>query len=120
VGLPGVPRGSGRAGPRTPADVGAAEDASRHAARALDEIAQAAGADWRQPGGAADRVALTLCRLRRARAGELGGIRHGDEAVRESLRHADHDALVWFASRALAYMDESGFPEAVEPWVRSD
>ena len=36
-------------------------------------------------GSAADRAALTLCRLRRARAGELGGMGHGDEAVRDAL-----------------------------------
>jgi hypothetical protein len=100
-----------------PSDVVASEDAVRHARRAVNEIESAAGKDWNEPGNAADRAALTLCRLRRARAGELGGIRHGDEAVREALRSVDPAALAWLASRAIAYMDESDFPEAVEPWL---
>jgi hypothetical protein len=25
-------------------------------------------------------------------------------------------AVVWLLSRAISYMDESGFPEAVAPW----
>ncbi len=87
-----------------------------HAGRAAGEIDDAVGEDWYEPGGAADRAALTLCRLRRARAGELGSTRHGDEAVRNSLAQANPDALVWLASRAISFMDESGFPEAVEPW----
>ena len=41
---------------------------------------------------------------------------HGDEAVRTALLQADQEALIWFASRAISYMDESGFPEAVERW----
>jgi hypothetical protein len=86
----------------------------RHARRAVAEIEDAAGKDWDEPGNAADRAALTLCRLRRARAGELGGIRHGDEAVRDALRGVDAAALAWLASRAVAYMDEQGFPETVE------
>ena len=27
------------------------------------------------------------------------------------------EAVLWLASRAISYMDESGFPEAVEPWL---
>ncbi len=111
------PRRRGHEAPRSPTDVAATEDAGRYSQRAVAEIDSAAGEDWYGPGGAADRAALTLCRLRRARAGELGGILHGDEAVRDSLRNADADALVWLASRAIAYMDESGYPEAVEPWL---
>jgi hypothetical protein len=57
-----------------------------------------------------------LCRLRRARAGEKGGPSHGDEAVRAAPRQADPEALGWFASRAISFMDENGFPEEVEPW----
>jgi hypothetical protein len=101
----------------SPSDVVASEDAVRHASRAISEIAAASGREWHEPGNATDRAALTLCRLRRARAGELGGIRHGDEAVREALRGADPVALAWLASRAVAYMDEQGFPETVEPWL---
>lgn len=103
-----------------PADITAAEDARRHAGRAVGELDGAAGEDWYQPGGAADLAALTLCRLRRARAGESGGPGHGDEAVRDSLRQANPDAVVWIASRAISYMDESGFPEAVEPWFEQE
>lgn len=99
-----------------PADYVAAEDARRHADRVVAEIDQAVGEAWYEPGGATDRAALTLCRLRRSKAGQLGGPWHGDEAVRESLRQAHPDALVWIASRAISFMDESGFPEAVEPW----
>jgi hypothetical protein len=95
----------------------AAEDAARlsdDAGRLLD---RAVGVDWyEQPGSDVDRVALTLCRLRRASAGEKGGPRHGDEAVRQALTQASTSALVWLASRAVSYMDESGFPEAVSPW----
>jgi hypothetical protein len=100
-----------------PSDVIASEDVVHHARRAVAEIDDAAGKDWDEPGNAADRAALTLCRLRRARAGELGGIRHGDEAVRDALRGADAAALAWLASRAIAHMDERGFPETVEPWL---
>jgi hypothetical protein len=25
--------------------------------------------------------------------------------------------VLWLASRAISYMDETGFPEAVEPWL---
>jgi hypothetical protein len=101
---------------QAPADITAAEDARRHAGGAVAQIDEATGENWYEPGGAADRAALTLCRLRRARAGELGGMEHGDEAVRDVLRQADPDAVVWLASRTISYLDESGFPEAVEPW----
>ncbi len=47
-------------------------------------------------------------------------MQHGDEAVRDSLQQASPDALVWLASRAISYMDESGFPEAVEPWFEQE
>ena len=95
----------------------AAEDAVRlsdDAGRLLD---RAVGVDWyEQPGSDVDRVALTLCRLRRAGAGDKGGPRHGDEAVRQAIAEASTPALVWLVSRAISYMDESGFPDAVGPW----
>lgn len=100
-----------------PADFVAAEDAGSLADEAGALLDAALGADWyTEHGGPADRAALTLCRLRRARAGERGGPEHGDEAVRDVLGHASPEALVWIASRAISYMDENGFPEAVEPW----
>ena len=98
----------------------ATEDAARLSAAARERIDEAAGVGWYEPGNASDRAALTLCRLRRARAGERGGTEHGDAAVREALAQADPTALVWIASRAISYMDESGFPHAVELWFPDD
>ena len=78
---------------------------------------RAAGVEWyERPGTDVDFAAYMLCRLRRARAGEKGGPVHGDEAVRAALYQTEPEALVWFASRAVSYMDENGFPEAVERW----
>ena len=95
----------------------AAEDASRLADEASRLLDRAVGVEWYDRlGNDADFAAYTLCRLRRARAGEKGGPQHGDEAVRAALMQANPEALVWFASRAISYMDETGFPEAVEPW----
>ena len=95
----------------------AAEDAGRLAADAPDLVGQALGVEWYgDQGNEADRAALTLCRLRRARAGAGGFPSRGDEAVRDALRGADPEAVIWIASRAISYLDESGFPEAVEPW----
>ena len=100
-----------------PPDFVAAEDAGRLADEAGVLLDAALGVEWyTEHGGDADRAALTLCRLRRARAGELGGSAHGDEAVRRVLGQASPEALLWIASRAISYMDEHGFPEAVEPW----
>jgi hypothetical protein len=100
-----------------PADFVAAEDAGQLADEAAVLIDAALGVEWYTVyGGDADRAALTLCRLRRARAGELGGPVHGDDAVRGVLGQASPEALLWIASRAISYMDETGFPEAVEPW----
>jgi hypothetical protein len=80
-------------------------------------IDSAAGVEWyERPGSEVDYAGYMLCRLRRARAGAKGSHLHGDEAVRAALVQADRDALVWFASRAVSYMDETGFPEAVERW----
>lgn len=101
---------------KVPDNFVAAEDAARLAGKAADRLDRAAGAEWYEPGNDADLAALTLCRLRRARAGERGAMQHGDEAVRIALGEASPEALVWFASRAISYMDESGFPEAVEAW----
>jgi hypothetical protein len=108
----------GRDERKPPADFVAAEDAGRFADEAGSQLERAVGVEWyEQPGNEADLAALTLCRLRRARAGQSGGPQHGDEAVRAALTEASPDALVWIASRAISYMDENGFPEAVEPWA---
>jgi hypothetical protein len=95
----------------------AAEEASRLAREAPQVVDRAAGAEWyEQPGSEADYAAYMLCRLRRARAGARGSTAHGDEAVRAALQQASPEGLVWFASRAVSYMDENGFPETVETW----
>jgi hypothetical protein len=99
-------------------DIAAAEDAGRLANQAPPAIDEAIGADWyHEHGSGADRAAYLLCRLRRARAGQRQNPEAGDEAVRAALSQADPDAVIWLASRAISYMDENGFPEAVEPWL---
>ncbi len=101
-----------------PSSLVATEDAGLLADRAGAEVEAAQGVGWYdEPGNAADRAAFTLCRLRRARAGERGSPQGGDEAVRAALAAADPEAVIWLASRAISYLDESGFAEAVEPWV---
>jgi hypothetical protein len=95
----------------------AAEDAAALADRCAPLVDQAVGVEWYEHAGSqVDRAALTLCRLRRARAGEKGAPHYGDEAVRLALGDVSTPALVWLASRAISYMDETGFPEAVEAW----
>jgi hypothetical protein len=95
----------------------AAEDASSLAATTAPLVETAVGVEWYHDAGSdVDRAAYALCRLRRARAGEKGWPSHGDEAVRAVLTEVSPAALVWIASRAISYMDESGFPEAVEDW----
>jgi hypothetical protein len=102
---------------RGPGSTLAAEAASELADEAPRLIDSSVGVDWyEQPGSGVDYAGYMLCRLRRARAGARGGPLHGDEAVRAALVQVDRDALVWFASRAVSYMDETGFPEAVERW----
>lgn len=105
-------------GPRRPADdFVAAEDAGRMAERAAAALGRAGGIDWYDESGTAvDEAALALALLRRAQAGLRGGPRYGDEAVRRVLEQADPQVVLWLASRAISYMDESGFPEAVEAW----
>jgi hypothetical protein len=95
----------------------AAEDVGRLATEVGPRVDRAVGVEWYERSGSeVDHAALTLCRLRRARAGEKGGPEYGDEAVRIALGQVSTPALVWLASRAISYMDESGFPEAVEAW----
>lgn len=95
----------------------AAEDGSRYADEAPQLVEQAVGVTWYDdPANGADRAALALCRLRRARAGEKGRPEAGDDAVRIALAGVSEPALVWLASRAISYMDESGYPESAERW----
>jgi hypothetical protein len=114
-------RGAPRAPGRPPDDFAAAEDAGLQAERASALLDRAVGVEWyRENGTAVDEAALALCRLRRAQAGLKGGPEGGDEAVRRVLNGTSPEAIVWLASRAISYMDESGYPEAVEPWFPED
>ena len=91
------------------------------AERAAAALERADGVDWYDENGTAvDEAALALALLRRAQAGLKGDSRQGDEAVRRILEQASPEVVVWLASRAISYMDESGFPEAVEPWFRDE
>jgi hypothetical protein len=95
----------------------AAEDAGRISEEASELLERAVGVEWyKQHGTDVDKATSALCRLRRAKAGERGGPEAGDEAVRAALADATPGAVVWLASRAISYMDETGFPETVEPW----
>ena len=95
----------------------AGEDASRFADETLAVLERAIGIDWYTSYGTdVDLAALNLCRLRRASASLGGSIESGDDAVRRVLGQASPQALAWIASRAISYMDENGFPDAVSPW----
>jgi hypothetical protein len=99
----------------------ASEDADELSALAARLVAASTGSSWyEQPGEAADAAVAALCRLRRASAGHVRASEGGDEAVRRVLSAADAEAVVWLASRTISFMDEHGFPEIVEPWVRRD
>jgi len=117
-----IPRRDAPKPPRpAPDDFAAAEDAGRQAERASVLLDRAVGVEWyRENGTAVDEAALALCRLRRAQAGLKGGPEEGDEAVRRVLDGTRPEAIVWLASRAISYMDETGYPEAVEPWFPED
>lgn len=96
----------------------AAEDAGRLELEAPGLIERALGVQWYDViGNEADAAALALCRIRRMRAGVRGGPEHGDDAVRAVLAGVSPEALAWIASRAISYLDENGFPEAVERFV---
>lgn len=103
--------------PRDTAFPIAADDAARLVQNAGSLLEQAIDVEWyEQHGTAVDHAALTLCRIRRAVAGQKGAPGHGDEAVRYVLDNASNEAVLWIASRAISYMDENGFPDAVAPW----
>jgi len=103
---------------REPAeDFVAAEEAGRMAEHALAALERAGGVEWYDENGTAvDEAAYALSLLRRAQSGLRGGPRHGDKAVRRVLEQASPEVVLWLASRAVSYMDETGYPEAVEPW----
>lgn len=111
--------GAGSSERRTTSDFVAAEDAGTLEEQVLPLLDRAVGVEWyHQHGTDIDRATATLCRLRRARAGERGGPQGGDDAVRAALAAARPEAVLWLASRTISYLDETGFPEAVEPWLR--
>lgn len=117
--IPGFPSKDERR--QAPPSFVAAEHAAHLTEAAPARLDRAVGVEWyERPGTSVDLAAVTLCRLRRARAGERGGSEHGDDAVRAVLERASPDAVVWIASRAISYMDESGFPEAVEAWFADE
>ena len=112
-----IPRRGEHVPRNAPDDFVAAEDAGRLAARAAAALAQADGVDWYEENGTAvDEAAFALCLLRRAEAGLKGGPQPGDNAVRRVLEGASPEVVLWLASRTISYLDETGFPEAVEPW----
>jgi len=95
----------------------ATDDAEQLAQDAGPLLERAVGVGWYDAiGSDVDLAALVLCRLRRAGAGAGGAMEHGDAAVRAALTQASPDALAWITSRAISYMDESGFPESVARW----
>jgi hypothetical protein len=107
--------------PRETGFVIAADDASAAMDAAGQLLERATRVEWYEEYGSdVDRAALALCRLRRAFAGQRGGPQHGDEAVRSVLEQASPEATVWMASRAISYMDENGFPDAVSPWIADE
>jgi hypothetical protein len=111
--------GAGPSERRDTSNFVAAEDAGSLEDQIAPLLDRAVGVEWyRQHGTDIDRATATLCRLRRARAGERGGPQGGDDAVRAALAAASPEAVLWLASRTISYMDETGFPEAVEPWLR--
>jgi hypothetical protein len=95
----------------------ATDDVARLEAEVGPLVERAVGVPWYEIGNDSDVAALALCRLRRSRAGLRGATSHGDAAVRDALSSVQPEALVWIASRAISYMDENGFPEAIEPYV---
>jgi hypothetical protein len=112
-----IPRRGEHEPRQAPDDYAAAENAGLYAERAGGLLEAAVGVEWYEENGTTvDGAALALCRLRRAEAGLGGGPAHGDAAVRRVLEGARPEAVVWLASRAISYLDESGFAEAVEPW----
>jgi hypothetical protein len=110
-----IPRKGDR---RTDADfVVATDDVAQLEAAVGPLIERAVGVPWYEIGNDSDVAALALCRLRRSRSGLRGATSHGDAAVRDALASVPPEALVWIASRAISYMDENGFPEAIEAYV---
>jgi hypothetical protein len=96
----------------------AGHDAAELAERVAPLLTRAAGESWyKRYDNEVDAAVVGLCRLRRAAAGQRGGPEAGDDAVRAALDEAGPEATAWIASRAISYMDEQGYPEAMAPWL---
>lgn len=114
IGWPEPNENRGDASPATSAAAGLREGI-------VTELEAAFGSSWYEEGNSVDRAVASLCRLRRAAAGDRAGAKGGDDIVREALAQASPDALVWVASRMVSYLDEHDFvagahrAEAVPP-----
>jgi hypothetical protein len=87
----------------------------------VTELEAAFGSSWYEEGNSVDRAVASLCRLRRAAAGDRARAEGGDDIVREALAQVSPESLVWVASRMVSYLDEHDFvagahrTEAVPP-----
>ena len=95
---------------------GAAEELRDNVVTALEA---ADGSSWYEEGNSIDRAVVSLCRLRRAAAGDSARIEGGDAAVRDALARTSPAALVWAASRMVSYLDENGFVESAN-WAEQE
>lgn|SRR4051812_19021652 len=119
--IPRREEGGDRPPQTPPQDYVAAEDADDLSVKAGEQVDRGLEVDWYEENGTEiDLAALTLCRLRRAKAGLGGGPRYGDAAVRLALEQASPEAVIWLASRTISYLDETGYPDAVAPWFPDD
>lgn len=95
----------------------AADDKDQLAHDVVPLLEKAQDVGWYDEiGSDVDRATFMLCRLRRAGAAVGGAMERGDDSVRLALARATPEAVAWIASRAISYMDETGFPESVEDW----
>ena len=114
IGSPGADGSRGDSSPATSAAAGLREGI-------VTELEAAFGSSWYEEGNSVDRAVASLCRLRRAAAGDRAQAQAGDDTVREALAQASPEALVWVASRMVSYLDEHDFvagahrAEAVPP-----
>ena len=99
----------------------AAEDAGSWPTTPSALLERAVGVEWydsTEPTSTARRSPSVDCDAR-APASEAAP-RPATRPSARSSATASPAALLWLASRAISYMDESGFPEAVEPWFRDE
>ena len=104
TGWPGANENRGDTSPAT----SAAAELHEGIATALEA---AYGSSWYEEGNTVDLAVASLCRLRRAAAGDQARAEAGDNIVREALAQTSPEALVWVASRMVSYLDEHEFVE---------